>query len=157
MRRVEFNDGEGIDPADFNVAAKLADRLLHRTLIYPQLVEGWGSQLVLARGSTFGLSGTGGRTITLADGVWSCQPEAIRSAKSCHAEGIESIAIGFGSADQKFLKAIASSDEASFFTSMGGLVETFSNIAQVLRDGAGAAAPASQRGSRFSFLGLARR
>lgn len=95
--------------------------------------------------------------ITLADGVWSCQPEAIRNAKSCHGEGIESIAIGFGSADQKFLKAIASSDEASFFTSMGGLVETFTNIAQVLRDGAGAAPPKAQGGGRFSFLGLARR
>ncbi|MEA2560973.1 MAG: molecular chaperone DnaK [Acidobacteriota bacterium] len=95
--------------------------------------------------------------ITLADGVWSCQPEAIRSAKSCHAAGIESIAIGFGSADEKFLRAIASSDEASFFTSLGGLVETFTNIAQVLRDGTSTAAPRPQGGSRFSFLGLGRR
>ena len=97
--------------------------------------------------------------ITLADGVWSCQPAAIRSAQACCAAGIQSIAIGFGGADEKFLKAIACSDEASFFTSLGGLVETFTNIAQVLsQTQGGLAAPASAAGKgRSSFLGLLRR
>jgi Mg-chelatase subunit ChlD len=96
--------------------------------------------------------------ITLADGVWTCQKEAIRSAKTCRETGIESIAIGFGQADRNFLKAIASSDEASFFTSLGGLVETFTNIAQVLTESQGGRAPAPSAGpGKLSFLGLLHR
>lgn len=97
--------------------------------------------------------------ITLADGVWSCQPEAILSAKACCGEGIQSIAIGFGGADREFLKAIASSDESSFFTSLGGLVETFTNIAQVLTQSQGGLAGAESPGAkgRLSFLGALRR
>lgn len=97
--------------------------------------------------------------ITLADGVWACQPEAIRGAQACCAAGIQSIAIGFGGADQEFLKDIACSDEASFFTSLGGLVETFTNIAQVLTQSQGGlAAPAMPAGKeRSSFLGFLRR
>ena len=75
--------------------------------------------------------------VTLADGVWSSQSAAERSAKRCHEAGIESIAIGFGGADEAFLRRIASSDEASFFTSLGELVETFSSIAQVLTESGG--------------------
>ncbi len=94
--------------------------------------------------------------ITLADGVWAkpCQAAAIQSARACCKEGIQSIAIGFGEADRKFLQAIACSDEASFFTSLGGLVETFTNIAQVLTESQGGSI-ASGRSS--SFLGLFRR
>lgn len=97
--------------------------------------------------------------ITLADGVWSCQPEAIRSARACCAKGIQSIAIGFGGADEKFLKAIACSDEASFFTSLGGLVETFTNIAQVLTQSQGGlvALETVPGKTRSSFLGFLRR
>jgi len=72
--------------------------------------------------------------IVLTDGAWSRQGAAIEAARRCHAADIEVIAVGFGSADQAFLKAVASSDEGSFFTSMSGLVETFSNIAQVLTE-----------------------
>lgn len=96
--------------------------------------------------------------ITLADGVWTCQKQAIRSAKACREAGIESIAIGFGDADRDFLKAIASSEEASFFTSLNGLVETFTNIAQVLTESQGGRAPAPAAGpGKLSFLGLLRR
>ncbi|HSK76729.1 MAG TPA: Hsp70 family protein [Thermoanaerobaculia bacterium] len=96
--------------------------------------------------------------ITLADGVWGCQKEAIHSAHACREAGIESIAIGFGGADEKFLKAIASSDETSFFTSLGGLVETFTNIAQVLSASQGGRAQAAAPGAgKLSFLGLLRR
>ncbi len=98
--------------------------------------------------------------ITLADGVWSkaCQAAAIRSARTCCSEGIQSIAIGFGEADRKFLQAIACSDEASFFTSLNGLVETFTNIAQVLTESQGGSRPLAESGAgRSSFLGLFRR
>jgi len=94
--------------------------------------------------------------ITLADGVWSCQKAAIQSARACCSEGIQSIAIGFGEADRKFLQAIACSDEASFFTSLNGLVETFTNIAQVLTESQGGQTVTPGQG-RSSFLGLLRR
>lgn len=75
--------------------------------------------------------------LVLADGSWSNQPRAVTQAKECHSSDIDIISIGFGSADQLFLKDIASSDEDSFFTSMEGLVETFSTIAQVLTETGG--------------------
>jgi molecular chaperone DnaK (HSP70) len=82
--------------------------------------------------------------VVLADGIWYDQDEAIKQAKRCHKTDIDIIAIGFGSADQSFLQAIASSDEAGILTDIGGLVDTFSTIAQVLTEGAGA---------RFSLKG----
>ena len=75
--------------------------------------------------------------IVLADGVWSHQDKAVEQAKKCHAGDIDIIAVGFGGADKDFLQKIASSDEDSFFTSMEGLVETFSTIAQVLTETGG--------------------
>jgi len=102
------------------------------------------------------LKGVKGRrfAITLADGVWSNQSRAIERAKACHKADIDVIAIGFGGADRDFLRKIASSDEASFFTPMSGLVETFSTIAQVLTE-TGGGAPVEGRkdaGGRLSFL-----
>jgi molecular chaperone DnaK (HSP70) len=75
--------------------------------------------------------------IVLADGVWADQPRAIRQAQACQRAEINVIAIGFGGADRAFLRAIASTDEGTFFTSLGSLVETFTNIAQVLTGAAG--------------------
>ena len=75
--------------------------------------------------------------IVLADGVWSHQDKAVKQARICHSNDIEIITIGFGGADKQFLKDIASSDEDSFYTSMEGLVETFSTIAQVLTESGG--------------------
>jgi molecular chaperone DnaK len=66
----------------------------------------------------------------LADGVWCNQPLAIERARMCKERGIDIIAIGFGSADREFLKAVASSEANSYFTSLTALVETFSSIAQ---------------------------
>lgn len=85
------------------------------------------------------LNGVDGRrfAIALADGVWYNQDEAIERARTCHSSDIEVIAIGFGSADSDFLREIASSDESSFLTSMSGLVETFSTIAQVITETGG--------------------
>ncbi len=68
--------------------------------------------------------------VVLADGVWYRQNIAINQAKVCHGEDIDIVAIGFGGADKKFLKAIASTEEGSIFTTTEGLVEAFSTIAQ---------------------------
>jgi molecular chaperone DnaK (HSP70)/uncharacterized protein YegL len=85
------------------------------------------------------LGGLEGRRIAvvLADGVWNDQRRAVKRAKACHAQGIDVIAIGFGGADRQFLRDIASSDEASFFTTLNGLVETFSTIAQEITQSGG--------------------
>lgn len=82
--------------------------------------------------------------VTLADGVWSYQDKAIKRAKALHAEGIDVIAIGFGNADKQFLKAIASSDEGSFFTSLSDLSQTFSSIAQVITQNQGSTSQTSK-------------
>jgi len=72
--------------------------------------------------------------VVLADGVWVGQRRAITAARRCHQAGINIIAVGFGKADQKFLDAIASSSEQSFFTDLGSLTETFSGIARELTE-----------------------
>ena len=47
------------------------------------------------------------------------------------------IAVGFGDANREFLRAIASTEEASFYTGMNALTSTFSTIAQVLTETGG--------------------
>ena len=79
--------------------------------------------------------------ITLADGVWSAPERAITSAQRCIRDGIESITIGFGGADDDFLRQLSSSDEASFFTDQEGIVDTFTSIAQVLTERGGLTGP----------------
>jgi hypothetical protein len=73
--------------------------------------------------------------LVLADGVWENQPYAVLEAKKCHADGIEIAALGFGGADRKFLRDIASCEENAIFTSMNQLGESFSRIAQIITEG----------------------
>ncbi len=87
--------------------------------------------------------------IVLADGMWSYQDKAINQAKKCHKESIEVIAIGFGGADEAFLKDIASMEEAGIFTSQDHLTETFSTIAQVITETGG---NLRAQGGRLSLL-----
>jgi molecular chaperone DnaK (HSP70) len=75
--------------------------------------------------------------IVLTDGQWQCQNEAIAAAKKCKEEGIEIIAIGFGGANEAFLRKIATSDENALLTDMGNLVASFGKIAQELTETGG--------------------
>lgn len=68
--------------------------------------------------------------VVLTDGYWAYQEQAIKKAKECHKEGIEIIAVGFGTADQHFLKEIATTSENALFTDLTELVSSFSKIAQ---------------------------
>jgi molecular chaperone DnaK len=77
--------------------------------------------------------------IVLTDGAWYDQPGAVRQARTCHQEGIEIIAIGFGGADRKFLRDIATCDENALFTDLSSLAGSFSKIAQVLTETGGGA------------------
>lgn len=72
--------------------------------------------------------------VVLADGVWERQNYAVSEAKRCHENDIDIVAIGFGSADEKFLKAIASSEESALLTDLSHLVDSFDRIAQVLNN-----------------------
>ncbi|MEI9975287.1 MAG: vWA domain-containing protein [Ignavibacteriota bacterium] len=70
--------------------------------------------------------------IVLTDGVWSGQSVAEARAKECHHAGIEIIALGFGGADEAFLKRIATADQAALLSGSGDLVAALGDIAQVL-------------------------
>jgi molecular chaperone DnaK len=86
------------------------------------------------------LEGEEGRlfAIVLADGVWSYQNAAIDAAKQCNAVGIETAAIGFGSADENFLRNISSGDANAMLVSQSQLSNAFGSIAQSLGGGTAA-------------------
>lgn len=82
--------------------------------------------------------------IILADGVWSNQERAVSASKDCNIIGIETAAIGFGSADQNFLKAISSEDANALFVQQSELSSAFGSIAQSI------AGEASNTGEYYS-------
>ena len=73
--------------------------------------------------------------IILADGVWSYPERAISASRDCNKAGIETAAIGFGSADQNFLKAISSEDANALFVQQSELSSAFGSIAQSIAGG----------------------
>ncbi len=73
--------------------------------------------------------------IILADGVWSYQDAAVTAAKQCNAVGIETAAIGFGGADETFLRDISSEDANALLVSQSQLTNAFGTIAQSLGGG----------------------
>ena len=83
------------------------------------------------------LSGEKGRKIgiVLADGMWSYQDQAVSAAHSCHRLGIDITGIGFGSADQKFLKDISSGDVQAMLVDQSELTQSFGKIAQEIGGG----------------------
>ena len=74
--------------------------------------------------------------IVLADGVWSHQDRAIAAAHECHRLGIDITGIGFGDADEEFLKAISSGDVQAMMIEESELKQSFGKIAQEIGGGA---------------------
>jgi len=74
--------------------------------------------------------------VVLTDGCWYGPNKAISEARKCHAEEIEVMALGFGTADHKFLKKIASVEEFASMTELSQLSGSFSKIAQTIGEGA---------------------
>lgn len=72
--------------------------------------------------------------VVLTDGVWDNPSVAIKQAKQCHKQGIEVMALGFGGADKKFLKEIASTEDFASLTNLADLSGSFSRIAQAIGD-----------------------
>ena len=70
--------------------------------------------------------------IVLADGMWVHQHRAVKAAHECNKVGIETAAIGFGTADEKFLKDISSNDANALFVHQSQLTNAFGTIAQSL-------------------------
>ena len=75
--------------------------------------------------------------VVLTDGQWSGKDRAIKIAEEMHREGIEIIAIGFGSANGEFLRRIATSEESGFLISSSEIGSAFENIAQELVESSG--------------------
>lgn len=74
--------------------------------------------------------------VLLTDGEWFDQDKALITAQSCKNAGIDIIAVGFGSADKKFLEKIAT---VSMMTDINSLVDSFSTIATELSSSGSAA------------------
>ena len=73
--------------------------------------------------------------IVLADGMWSYQDRAISAAQSCHRISIDITGIGFGSADEKFLRDISSGDVQAMLVDQSELTQSFGKIAQEIGGG----------------------
>ena len=76
--------------------------------------------------------------IVLTDGVWSYPKDAIKSSDYCRDVGYEIVAIGFGSADKKFLERISTDSENALMTNLDNLVDSFGAIAQEISQHGGA-------------------
>lgn len=70
--------------------------------------------------------------VVLTDGLWAHSKQAVSDALSCRKDGVEIIAMGFGSADGRFLEEIASQKEFATLTELSHIGATFSHIAQVI-------------------------
>lgn len=70
--------------------------------------------------------------VVLTDGLWNNPKIAVQAAEKCHKREIEVIALGFGEADERFLKEIASTDDFASLTELSDLKNSFSKIAQVI-------------------------
>ncbi len=90
--------------------------------------------------------------IVLTDGRWGNQNKAIKEADKCKEAGIEIIAIGFGTADKKFLKRIATADENALLTNLEGLQKSLSKIAQVFTEQGGLKSKTENTSNKISFF-----
>ncbi|MBR6337846.1 MAG: Hsp70 family protein [Ruminococcus sp.] len=87
------------------------------------------NRLAVARGKKVG--------VVLADGVWAHRDKAVTRARRCAAMGINIIGMGFGEADEEFLKAISSGEIGAMKVELSELTVSFGKIAQELGGGRG--------------------
>ena len=73
--------------------------------------------------------------VVLTDGVWAHQDRAKRSANELAACGVDVVAVGFGDADEDFLRDIATKDGYAALVSANALQETFTKIGRALAAG----------------------
>lgn len=87
--------------------------------------------------------------VLMTDGVWVRQDLAIKQAAECREAGIQTIAIGFGGADEEFLRRLATAESGAFFTSLNELTSTFGTIAREITETAGGQFAGSGKALRF--------
>ncbi|WKY49036.1 Hsp70 family protein [Eubacteriaceae bacterium ES3] len=73
--------------------------------------------------------------IVLADGMWENQSLAVSEARKCHRMDIDITGIGFGSADEQFLRDISSGYIDSMLVDQSELIQSFGKIAQEIGGG----------------------
>jgi molecular chaperone DnaK len=93
-----------------------------------------GSPFETARGMLEGRRGIN-LIVVLTDGIWGKRDRALSQFAAVKADGINTIAIGFGEADTGFLMSIATLEEGALFTSLDRLGATFSTIASAISSG----------------------
>lgn len=87
--------------------------------------------------------------ILMTDGAWVRQDLAIKHADECRQVGIQTIAIGFGAADEEFLRRVATTQSGAFFTSLNELTATFGSIARDITETGGGQFAVSGKALRF--------
>lgn len=73
--------------------------------------------------------------VILTDGSWGGQSEAIRDAENAWNMGIQTVGVGIGSANERFLRQISSLKDLSGLTELSNLSASFSKIARVISIG----------------------
>ncbi|RYQ18385.1 Hsp70 protein [Bifidobacterium pseudolongum subsp. globosum] len=75
--------------------------------------------------------------IILTDGYWGTESISIQDAERAWSQNIQTLAIGFGSAREEFLKRISSISDLAGLTDLNHLSETFSTIGREISSGNG--------------------
>ncbi len=87
--------------------------------------------------------------VLMTDGMW-CRPDvAISQADACREAGIQTIAIGFGSANKEFLERVATTQSGAYFTTLNELTATFGTIAREIAETGGGQFSGSGKALRF--------
>ena len=73
--------------------------------------------------------------VVLTDGIWYNQNFSRASSRNLADHGVDVVAVGFGSADEKFLRDIATKDDYAALVGVNALQETFTKIGRSLAAG----------------------
>ena len=73
--------------------------------------------------------------VGLTDGVWYHQDWARANARNLADHGVDIVAVGFGAADERFLRDVATKDDYAARVGVNALQETFPKIGRALAPG----------------------
>lgn len=73
--------------------------------------------------------------VVLTDGVWYHQDWSRANARSLADRGVDIVAVGFGAADERFLRDVATKDDYAALVGVNALQETFTKIGRALAAG----------------------
>lgn len=73
--------------------------------------------------------------VVLTDGVWYHQDWSRSNARNLADHGVDIVAVGFGAADERFLRDVATKDDYAALVGVNALQETFTKIGRALATG----------------------